>query len=92
MPRAVTPESTPNPNAIRFTLGEDLLGAESRTYQSARDASGTPWAARLFEINGIVGLFAVRDFVTVNKEPHTPWESIVPHVVEVLQSDGFGPA
>ena len=88
MTRAVTPTPTPNPNAMRFSLGESALTA-SHAYASAEAAAGTPWAHRLFEIPGVVSLFAVNDFVTVTKEVHAGWEVIVPHVVEVLQSATF---
>ena len=89
MPRTVTPEPTPNPNATRFSLGEDVLGAASRSFADREAAAGTPWAEKLFEISGVVSLFAVKDFVTVTKEPHTGWEAIVPHVVETLETADF---
>jgi len=85
MPRAVTPTPTPNPNAMRFALGGSALSA-SHSYAGPEAAASTPWARRLFEIPGVLSLFAVKDFVTVTKDPHTGWETIVPHVVEVLQS------
>jgi hypothetical protein len=87
--RTVTPEPTPNPNATRFSLGEDALGGASISFANAEAAAGTPWAEQLFEIAGVVSLFGVKDFVTVTKEPHTGWEAIVPHVVEVLENAAF---
>jgi len=88
MPRAVTPTPTPNPNAMRFSLGESALSA-SHSYAGAEAAANTPWARRLFEIPGVLSLFAVNDFVTVTKDVHAGWEAIVPHVVEVLQNAAF---
>lgn len=85
MTRAVTHTPTPNPNAMRFSLGESALSA-SHSYASADAAASTPWARRLFEIPGVSSLFAVNDFVTVTKDVHAGWEAIIPHVVEVLQS------
>jgi len=90
MPRVVTPEPTPNPNAMRFTLGEEALGTSSRSFPDAEAASATPWARRLFEIPGVIGLFGVKDFVTVTKDTHAAWETIVPHVVDTLQAATFG--
>lgn len=89
MPRTVTPEPTPNPNATRFSLGEDALGGASRSFADPAAAAGTPWAEKLFEIGGVVSLFGVKDFVTVTKEAHTGWEAIVPHVIEVLETAEF---
>ena len=88
MPRAVTPTPTPNPNAMRFALGESALTA-SHSYAGADAAASTPWARRLFEIPGVLSLFAVNDFVTVTKDANTGWEVIVPHVVEALQDAKF---
>ena len=88
MPRAVTPTPTPNPNAMRFSLGESAI-ASSHAYAGADAAADTPWARRLFEIPGVLSLFAVNDFVTVTKDVHAGWEAIVPHVIEVLQDATF---
>jgi hypothetical protein len=89
MPRAVTFEPTPNPNALRFSLGEAVLGERSRSFAGAAEARGTPWVAQLFTIPGVRTVFAVRDFVTVTKDAHAEWETIVPHVVGVLQGAEF---
>ncbi len=89
MPRTITPVPTPNPNATRFSLGEDALGNASSSFADEAAAAGTPWAEALFEIAGVVALFGVKDFVTVTKEAHTGWEAIVPHVIEVLENAEF---
>lgn len=89
MPRTVTPEPTPNPNAVRFSLGEDVLGVTRQLFASAEEAAGTPWAAKLFRIPGVASIFGIKDFVTLTKEAHVEWEGIVPHVVEVLQTAEF---
>ena len=41
-------------------------------------------AEALFGIDGVVGVFATSDFVTVSKAPDADWEQIVPAVTEVL--------
>ena len=89
MPRAITPEPTPNPNALRFSLGESLLGESSLSFAGAEDAAGTAWAEALFSIPGVESLFGVGNFVTVTKTTTAKWEAIVPHVVSVLQDAAF---
>ena len=89
MPRAVTPEPTPNPNALRFNLGEDVLGSSSRTFNSADDAAEVDWARQLFSIPGVESVFCVKDFITVTKDAAARWEAIVPPVIEVLQTARF---
>ncbi|MHC5012060.1 MAG: NifU N-terminal domain-containing protein, partial [Planctomycetota bacterium] len=72
MARDVTPTPTPNPNAIRFGLGPDALGPQSRSYANAEAAAGVAWAEALFALPGVQSLFGVNDFLTVTKDPDAP--------------------
>jgi hypothetical protein len=90
--RSVTPHPTPNPNAIRFAFGQDVLGSKSVTFASAAAAEGTPWAERLFGLPGVASLFGVRDFLTVTKTPAADWNAIVPRAVEILATTDLGGA
>jgi hypothetical protein len=92
MPRTVTPQPTPNPNAIRFAVGGNAFGDKSRSFPNAASAAGAPWAERLFGLPGVVGLFAVKDFVTITKAPAADWHGIVPRAVEILGSAELTPA
>jgi hypothetical protein len=84
---SVRPEPTPNPNAMRFALSAPVLGDRARTFPAPAAAAGTPWAERLLAIPGVVGLFALKDFVTVTKSSGASWDAIVPKAVEVLAGD-----
>jgi len=87
MPLTVRPEPTPNPNAVRFALSSPVLGERSRSFANAEAAAGTAWAERLFAIPGVVGLFGLKDFLTVTKSPSASWDSIVPKAVHILSND-----
>ena len=89
MARAVTPQPTPNPNSIRFALGEDAIGGQSRSFSDAASAADTPWAAALFALPGVASLFGVKDFLTVSKEPEASWDPIVPEAVKILSEADF---
>jgi hypothetical protein len=91
MPRTVTPQPTPNPNAIRFAVGGNAFGDRSRSFSSPAAAAGTAWAVRLFGLPGVVGLFAVKDFVTITKSPAGDWHAIVPRAVEILATSDLSP-
>ena len=80
----VRPESTPNPNALRFSLSAPVLGDRPRSFGSVKAAAGTAWAERLFAIPGVVSLFGLKDFLTITKAPSADWGAIVPTAVEVL--------
>lgn len=81
----VTPSGTPNPNAMKFSL--DVTVPDMVNATSAEAAVGQPLAEALFAIDGVVGVFATADFVTVSKSPDADWESIVPAASEVLRAE-----
>jgi hypothetical protein len=78
----VIPNATPNPNALKFTVGA--------TFDAPRSfAAGTevddPIAAPLLEIDGVTSVFMSADFVTLTKTPDSDWEDIVPQATAVLE-------
>ena len=87
MPLTIRPEPTPNPNAMRLALSAPALGDRPRTFSATTPAADAPWAARLFEIRGVVSLFGLRDFLTITKAPNTPWEAILPKAIDILSAD-----
>ncbi len=89
MPHEITPQPTPNPNALRFQFDSAVLGTKSRSFANADDANGTPWAERLFAIPGVESLFGVNDFLTVTKSRDAEWPAITPHVLDVLRTAEF---
>jgi hypothetical protein len=86
MPLDVSPQRTPNPNAMRFSLGRPVLGPSGKTYASMQAAAGVPWAEALHAIPGVESVFGVNDFVTVVKGAGGDWGAIVPQAIEALQA------
>jgi hypothetical protein len=91
MARTIVPQPTPNPNALRFGLGEDVVGSRSLSFADAAAARDVPWAAALLGIPGVASVFAVKDFVTVTKSADASWDAIVPVATEVLEQATFAP-
>ncbi len=83
----VTASSTPNPNARKFTLDRPVGDVVNVT--DASRAGEEPLAAALFALDGVVGVFATADFVTVSKEPAADWEALEPAAADVI-ADHFG--
>ena len=82
----VTFSETPNPEAGKFTVGRTLVkGRRGRTFDSAAAAVGDPVAARLLAEPGVRSVFIVADFVTVTREPGTPWSDLAPRVKAALR-------
>jgi len=70
-----SPAPTPNPNALRFQLDTTL--PETINFKDAAAASDHPFARAVFEVDGVVGVFGVNDFVTVTRAPDADWDPIV---------------
>ncbi len=80
-------ESTPNPLAAKFVLGQGTLGSEGRTYFTADAAAADPLARRLFAVEGVRALFMVDDFITVTRAEDTAWDDIVEEVLCAIREE-----
>lgn len=79
---AIRVEQTPNPAAMKFTVGTPVGGPAT-----VADAAGAePWLAQILDIDGVASVFMTADFVTVTATPATDWESVSPRIVEALES------
>ncbi|PLX38063.1 MAG: NifU family protein [Hyphomicrobiales bacterium] len=76
-------ETTPNPATLKFLPGQEVLGNGTLDIRSAEDASQSPLAARLFEIDGVEAVFLGSDFITVSKTIGD-WQHIKPAVLGAI--------
>lgn len=88
---AVTPQPTPNPNAMKFTANRPINPGPTRTYYNAGAAEADPVAKRLFALGGVTGVMLVRDFCSVNQDGTRDWDELAPAVIAIL-SEAFGGA
>jgi len=72
---AAVPSTTPNPNAMKFSLDVKLPG--TLNLANADAAAGNPFATAVFAVEGVQSLFGVNDFVTVTRTPGADWDTIV---------------
>ena len=78
--------NTPNPNALKFTVGVDVGGPATFVEgQETDDAT----AEALLAIDGVTSVFMTADFVTLSKTAETSWEMIAPQAAELLE-ERFG--
>ena len=66
--------STPNPDAMKFTL--DRRFDEMFTIASAEDAQDTPFAKAVFDAGGVASVFGTADFVTITRTDGADWAAI----------------
>ena len=78
----VTVSNTPNPNALKFTVGVDVGGPITHAAGSPPD---DPMAAEILAIDGVTSMFGTADFITLSKKPDASWESIAAEAVAILE-------
>jgi len=100
-------ERTPNPNSIKWVLGQVVADIVSSASFSARhaDSSGaiavtvevSPLAAPILEIEGVEGVFLGPTFVTVTKADGSEWTELAAPIVAAIKAwaasgeSAFGP-
>jgi Scaffold protein Nfu/NifU N terminal len=77
---------SPNPNAMKFTVGKPVGGPTTHV-------AGTPpeqgFAREVLAIPGVTSIFLTADFVTISKTSNVRWESIIPEATSILEGE-FG--
>ncbi len=79
-------ERTPNPNSIKWVLGQDLLEpGQSAQFEAAPTPAVSELAAQLFGIEGVEGVFLASNFVTVTKREPIQWPDIAQPIVDAIR-------
>ena len=80
-------EETPNPATLKFIPGKDVTGEVGKTFyfKDLEEASSSPLAQALFDIDGVIGVFYGYDFLTITIE-NTEWQNIKPSILSLLIS------
>lgn len=82
----VTPSATPNPNALKFTVGAHFDRPKSF---AAGQETEDPVAAALLTLPGVTSVFMSADFVTITKSHDAFWDTIAPQARQILEAE-FG--
>ena len=76
-------EATPNPVTLKFIPGKPVLSGGTAEYRSKGEAEGSPLARRLFDIDGVSGVFLGSDFISVTKTD-AEWQHLKPMVLGAI--------
>ena len=76
---------TPNPQALKFVMSERLLQKETRNFPNQESAENDPLAKGIFEIEGVVSVFYMDRFITIEKKPEIGWGVIQKGFVEFIK-------
>lgn len=76
MPKIAEIEPTPNPNAKRFVLKEELTFGLPKSYESAEMAKGDPLAEQLFAIPHVTNVYYVGRYLTITQDGLASWGTL----------------
>ncbi|HBI18396.1 MULTISPECIES: NifU family protein [unclassified Brevundimonas] len=78
-------EPTPNPNVLKFLPGRDVSPAAALDYRTIDEATASPLAEALFELEGVDGVFFGADYVSVTRQPQGPeWSEMKAPILGVV--------
>lgn len=76
-------ETTPNPATLKFLPGRTVVADGAIDFRSKDDASASPLAERLFNVDGVAAVFFGSDFITVTKSGGE-WAHLKPSVLGAI--------
>ena len=77
-------EPTPNPATLKFLPDCVVMPAGVAEFKSAEEAKASPLAEALFKIEGIVGVYLGRDFISLTKAETTEWLMLKPAILGII--------
>lgn len=77
-------EATPNPSTLKFLPGERVMREGTASFPTPKDAARSPLASRIFEIDGVTGVFFGADFITVTKADDQEWMLLKPPILGAI--------
>jgi len=76
-------EATPNPATLKFIPGRKVLDQGTLEFLDPETSKASPLAARLFEIDGVRGVFFGTDFISVTKS-EGEWQHLKPAILGAI--------
>jgi Fe-S cluster biogenesis protein NfuA len=77
-------ESTPNPATLKFMPGKTVLGDGTVDFRAKSEARASPLARRLFDVEGVTGVFLGADFISVTKGEADEWQHMKPAILGAI--------
>ena len=78
----VVTENTPNPRAMKFSVGSPVGGPATFTDAATADERIAP----ILELEGVTSVFMTADFVTATRDGDATWDTLVPAIVDILET------
>ncbi len=77
-------EETPNPQTLKFIPGREVMAEGTLHMPDAEAAKRSPLAERLFQVEGVNGVFLGSDFISVTKLDAKEWYLLKPAVLGII--------
>ena len=77
-------EQTPNPQTLKFLPGKVVMDEGTAFFQNIDQTSNSPLAKRLFDVDGVTGVFFGSDFITITKNDSLDWQVMKPIVLGTI--------
>ncbi|KAK0351588.1 hypothetical protein LTR94_024370 [Friedmanniomyces endolithicus] len=78
-------EPTPNPNVLKFLPGREVSPLAALEYLTIDEATASPLAEALFELEGVDGVFFGSDYVSVTRHERGPdWSEMKAPILGVI--------
>jgi len=77
-------EATSDPSALKFLPGRPVLGKGTANFLTREGAARSPLASRVYEIDGVTGVFFGADFITVTKADDQEWVLLKPPILGAI--------
>src|SRR4029450_5171743 len=80
-------EGTPNPATLKFLPGRTVVTGGPVDMPNLEAARRSPLAERLFQVEGVTGVFLGGDFITVTKRADKQWDLLKPAFMALIMED-----
>ena len=80
-------ETTPNPNSLKFIPGK-IVSNSGQIEITKKNQINNDLVKNLLSINGVIGVFLGKDFLSINKDQKFDWEDIK-HIAQSLISEFY---
>ena len=74
-------EQTPNPQTLKFLPGKVVMDNGTAFFQNIEESTNSPFAKRLFKLEGVEGVFFGSDFITITKNQSIDWQVMKPLIL-----------
>ncbi|RSK25976.1 virulence factor [Bacillus sp. HMF5848] len=80
-------EPTPSPNTMKINLDQELPGGARNNYTKENAAEAPTIINKMFEVEGVKGVYHVADFLALERNARVDWAVILPQVRAIFGED-----